>query len=856
MSNDRLSDGAALGARAALLLALLSGLAALALAPAAMAAPGPICQVTTSGTSGGAGTWASPMRLDTALAETGCTEVWVASGIYVPDATSRTISFVIRSGVAVYGGFAGGESVRSARDPAANVTVLSGDTGGDDVNADGNGIDETTADIRGGNSIHVVVIDGMASAATASTVLDGFTITGGYASESVQPQDRGGGVYCVGIGSGHECSPTLANLRFTGNYASVSGGALLNAGQYGGISSPTLRDVVFSNNSATYGGAVYNDGNSEGGIASPAFSNVTFIGNTASGFGGAMYNNGSGTGTSNPVLRDVTFADNSAQFGGAMFDDGGDGASNPTLANVTFSGNSASNDGGAMYNYGAGSTGHSSPMLSNVTFSGNTASGAGSAMYNDARSDGASSPVLRNVILWDGTGGSPSELQNNAATTTIDHSVVRGGCTAGDGNICTNVITADPKLLALADNGGTTPTLLPDAGSSAIDAGDDSVCASLPVGGVDQRGVVRPQGAHCDIGAVEVVQYVLTASVVGGGSVSGAATPLPVVGGIAACTAAGGSTCVAGYAPGSSVTLLATPDVGQHFVAWSGDCDAGGRLTMDAAKTCVASFAANSHDVGVSVSGLVGSGLVLQLNGAETLPISGNGSFAFATTLDYGAAWSVTVATQPAGPAQTCTLGDASGSMPDEDVEVQVSCVTDTHVVSAVVSAGQGAISPTTQDVDDGASTLLTVTPSTGWHVDAVTGCGGSLSGASYTTGAITADCTVSASFGIDSYTVTAAVTGDHGSVSPTSVSADYGDVLIFTLVPDRGYHVRSVEGCGGTLSDGSYTTAPINGACAISVTFALTVTPAVPVPALDPRLLLLLAGVLGSLAALRLRRR
>ena len=57
-------------------------------------------------------------------------------------------------------------------------------------------------------------------------------------------------------------------------------------------------------------------------------------------------------------------------------------------------------------------------------------------------------------------------------------------------------------LGALADNGGTTPTLLPQATSPAIDAAD---CVGISP---DQRGVARPQGARCDIGAVEVLAAV------------------------------------------------------------------------------------------------------------------------------------------------------------------------------------------------------------------------------------------------------------------------------------------------------------------------------------------------------------
>ena len=62
----------------------------------------------------------------------------------------------------------------------------------------------------------------------------------------------------------------------------------------------------------------------------------------------------------------------------------------------------------------------------------------------------------------------------------------------------TAIITDDPFLGPLADNGGFTQTHALGAGSSAIDAGDPSFCPAT-----DQRGVVRPIGSGCDIGAYE-----------------------------------------------------------------------------------------------------------------------------------------------------------------------------------------------------------------------------------------------------------------------------------------------------------------------------------------------------------------
>jgi hypothetical protein len=69
--------------------------------------------------------------------------------------------------------------------------------------------------------------------------------------------------------------------------------------------------------------------------------------------------------------------------------------------------------------------------------------------------------------------------------------------------------------------------------------------------------------------------------------------------------------------------------------------------------------------------------------------------------------------------------------------------------------------------VAHGATTTFTVTPATNYTAS-VTGCGGSLSGTTYTTGAVTAACAVTASFTLNSYTVTATA-GANGTISPAS---------------------------------------------------------------------------------------
>src|SRR5574341_494854 len=257
-------------------------------------------------------------------------EIWVAEGVYYPDEGAgqtngdRAATFQLRDGVAIYGGFAGTETLLSQRDPAAHVTILSGDIGQDDLNADGNFIAEDWGDLVGSNSYHVLTGSGTGSTA----LLDGFTVTAGQAN-AASPNDYGGGMH------NSNGSPTLADITFSGNLAGNAGGGVYNYSH----SSPTLTDVTFTGNSATSssgsGGGMYNYY-----YSSPTLTGVTFSGNSAE-CGGGMGNTGS-----TPTLTNVTFTGNSAEFGGAMHNSG----SSPTLTNVTFTGNSATSYGGGMYN--------------------------------------------------------------------------------------------------------------------------------------------------------------------------------------------------------------------------------------------------------------------------------------------------------------------------------------------------------------------------------------------------------------------------------------------------------------------------------------------------------------------------
>jgi hypothetical protein len=100
--------------------------------------------------------------------------------------------------------------------------------------------------------------------------------------------------------------------------------------------------------------------------------------------------------------------------------------------------------------------------------------------------------------------------------------------------------------------------------------------------------------------------------------------------------------------------------------------------------------------VGGSVSGLSGSGLMLQLNGANDLSVSANGKFNFPKALAKGSAYSVTVQASPSAPIkQTCTVGQGSGNIAGAAVNnVAVTCVTNSYAVGGTVSglSGKGLV--------------------------------------------------------------------------------------------------------------------------------------------------------------------
>ncbi|WP_350997937.1 DUF1566 domain-containing protein [Shewanella sp. TB7-MNA-CIBAN-0143] len=140
------------------------------------------------------------------------------------------------------------------------------------------------------------------------------------------------------------------------------------------------------------------------------------------------------------------------------------------------------------------------------------------------------------------------------------------------------------------------------------------------------------------------------------------------------------------------------------------------------------------------------------------------------------------------------------------------------YSISATATQG-GSISPALNTVESGYTTSFTVTPDTGYVVNDISGCGGSLAQNTYRTGAINTQCTVAVSFKLSTFKITTqAATG--GQVSPESIDVSYNTNASFNISPDIGYKIQSVTGCNGTLNNTEYTTGTIASDCQINATF------------------------------------
>jgi len=213
----------------------------------------------------------------------------------------------------------------------------------------------------------------------------------------------------------------------------------------------------------------------------------TFSGNSASsgtdGDGGAIENSFGDLDVDSSTFNGNT----AAHHGGAIYS-----GSTMAITNSTFNANTGTNGGGAIYQDGNGNS-----TIAYATIVGNTAS-FGAGVYNDGGGN-ATLTIARSIVSGNTTGNCDGVLQT-------------GGYNLSNGTGCGSVFVGTGDLInqtlnmgALANNGGPTLTMLPQAGNPAIDHIPHASCVQH----YDQRGYARtpatlPASSNCDSGAVEV----------------------------------------------------------------------------------------------------------------------------------------------------------------------------------------------------------------------------------------------------------------------------------------------------------------------------------------------------------------
>lgn len=282
--------------------------------------------------SGGAGdgySWESPLgnlRKALQIATPG-TEIWVAKGTYFPSACEncslpeRSIAFQIPSGVKVYGGFAGYESTLEGRNLKANPTILNGNIGREDQ------LD---------NSQTVVYFENV----DATTTLDGFFITEGFADKEGTPGSRGrsgAGIFNVCSIPNGTSNPTISNCILMDNQA-WDGAAIFNHSEKGNAMANVV-DCRFIRNKAKLAGAAILD-NNHGDAGHSAILNCGFILNEAE-FGAGYFTND--THQSTPLFKNCIFIKNKSKMGSAIFIMSEDKDGNAFNSNNTFKNNETSN---------------------------------------------------------------------------------------------------------------------------------------------------------------------------------------------------------------------------------------------------------------------------------------------------------------------------------------------------------------------------------------------------------------------------------------------------------------------------------------------------------------------------------
>lgn len=279
-------------------------------------------------------------------------------------------------------------------------------------------------------------------------------------NRSSSPSHGGGAIY-----NHEDGTATIRESHFYNNSSTQggNGGALFNRGRM-----ELTRTTLTGNQSTNHGGALYNE-------AILTISESTLTSNSTNGEGGAIHYQSDTLPSSLLVTHSAIHSNQAQGWGGGINVFAEKGTISLTVRESTISTNSARLGGGIAVAHGNGT-------LQNVTLAVNqaTSEGIGANLYTRS-----GALTLRNTIVAAG--------RCDGAITDGGHNLQFPGTSCG-----ASIPDADPQLGPLQDNGGRTLTHAIAVGSPARNGGSDAHCATT-----DQRGILRPQQATCDIGAFE-----------------------------------------------------------------------------------------------------------------------------------------------------------------------------------------------------------------------------------------------------------------------------------------------------------------------------------------------------------------
>ena len=278
----------------------------------------------------------------------------------------------------------------------------------------------------------------------------------------------------------------------SGNTVEISGVTIRN-GSGGGISNSgilSLAGSIVSGNTNTGGGGIRTIGKD----TVLTLIDSTVSDNSTGASGGVIFSIG---GLVNGIrVGSFVTLNNSTVSGNTITGNAGGGgianlAGTLTLTHSTVSGNTTAAQGGGIYNWVEDTT-----TLTNSTISGNTAATHGGGIVIES----GTVTFKNTIVAGNHHGGSVVPNDCTGTLTSQGHNLIEAvsSCTI-IGDTTRNITGQDALLGPLPDNGGATFTHALLAGSPAIDAGS----TDCPPPATDQRGIARPLGAGCDIGAFE-----------------------------------------------------------------------------------------------------------------------------------------------------------------------------------------------------------------------------------------------------------------------------------------------------------------------------------------------------------------